>query len=145
QPRQAEIHHARFKIGSECDVCWFEITMQHALLMGVVDGFRDFLQTFGGPSRRQRIFSKGFCECSAGHVFHGQKWLTSNFTSLVQNYDVWMMQSRHSLNLAQKTMPFIIRSVPTDHFERHPPIQPDVPSFEDLTHRAVPQRLEQLI
>src|SRR5262249_24006729 len=93
------------------------------------------------------IFRESFGESSPGHIFHCQERLIRHFTRFVQNYDVRMLQSRYGFSLAQKTMPLILRSVTAvpNYFLRHQSVQPNMPGFKDLTHRAVPEGLDQLI
>jgi hypothetical protein len=93
------------------------------------------------------MLSKSFSERSPRHIFHCQKWLTRYFSRLVQNYDVRMMQSRYSFRLAQEAMPLILRSVAAvpNHFQSDQSVQTDMPRFENLTHRPVPEGLDQLI
>src|SRR5204863_83991 len=115
----------------------FEVAVQHAALVGIVDGLRDLLHVARGPSGRQRPRAHKVGKIVPLNEIHCEIGLAFPFTYFVDTDDVWMLETRRCLRFG--TEPFdgspAGELAGQDHLERHLAVEVVLASSSRTTSR----------
>lgn len=99
---QAEVRHFRLPIDSEQYVQWFQVTVNHASLVGEVHRARQHFHQFRGRTIRQRCAAKFSIQAAALRLLHREVRPTIMFADLEHLDDVVMSEMTYRLHLAAK-------------------------------------------
>ena len=133
---EAEVRDARLVEGVDEHVGRFEVAVQHAALVSIVDGLRDLLHVARGPSGRQRPRAHKVGKIVALNEIHREVGLAFHFAYFVDTDDVRMLETRRCLRFG--TEPFDGRPAGElagqDHLECHLTVEVGLASAIDHAH-----------
>ena len=144
---QAEIGDARLVVGVDEHIRWFEVAVQDALLMRVVDRFGNGLEILSRAPGRQRNVPHQGGQTGAIHEIHREIVLAGVDPDFMDRDDVRMVQHRRRRGLGAKTLHERLgrELAGEDHLHRHEAIQADLPGFVHHPHAAAGDLFEQLV
>ncbi len=107
-PRKTEVAHMRLVFVVEEDIGWFQVPVQYAALMRVINGLCDLDQNSGemtvgrgiGHSPRDQLLDR----CSFDQL-HAVKAEAITFPDFIDRHDVWMVEARRGAGLQAETFP----------------------------------------
>jgi hypothetical protein len=129
------------------DVGRFEIAMEDAVPVSVMDRLGDGLDVPGRHSRRDGPVAHDLAQRPAGHVVHREERLTLVLAHLVNGYDVRVLQRGSGLGLgAEPTHELGPRERGADHhFEGDNAVQASLPGSVNHAHSPTGDFLQQLV
>src|SRR5882762_10011954 len=103
------------------DIRWFEIAVQHALRMRVMDRLCDGARVCCGALRGEWSVADHLGECPPLHEIHGKVMVAVPFPGLMDADNVRMLQMSGGFRLAAKTQHILFAGeLPCqNHFERN--------------------------
>ena len=144
---ETEIGDERLAAGVQKDVCRLDVAVQHAVLVRVVHGPRDFGQQFGGLARGQRLAAKAPGEVRPIHEPHREVVLPLVLSHVEHRDDVRMIQPCDCLRLAIEALDKIARreGPGQKHLEGDYALEADLTRLVDHAHPASGDFLQQLV
>ena len=144
---QAEVRDARLVEGIEQHVRWFEVAVERAALVRILNGLGDkahVLRRLGGG---QRFFADERGQVLSLDIFHREVVLTIVLAHLVDGHDVGVMQIGRRLGLRQEALQRggIGQLARQNHFYRHNAVETHLPGLVDHAHSASSDFLQQLV
>ena len=123
---QSEIGNARLAGVVQEDVRGFEVAVQHALAVRVVDGLGDLLDQYACLARGQWAIAHQLGQSLALDVIHREEGIALVLAHFVDGDDVGMLQARGGFGLRAKARYFrgAGEFARQNHFQRHDAIKP---------------------
>jgi hypothetical protein len=127
--------------GEEEDVGGFEVAVDNAPLVGVVDGPGQGLQQPGRRAGRPGRALQPVGQAAALDILQGQKGPALVLADFVDLHDVGVAQPGHRLGLGLKPRPLPVAGIGPrpDHLEGHQPVEREVPGLVDDPHPPLAQ------
>ena len=145
--REAKVADARRTRSIEQDVRGLQVAMQHALLMGIVNGLSHRPEQRGGLARGQRIFASKISQGAAIHQFHGEERLPIVLARFVNRDDVRMPQPRGGggFNLEPAAGVLTGKRAGDEKLHRNDPSETALTRAIDDAHAAASDGFEQIV
>ena len=124
-----------------------EVTMQDALLVGVVNRLRNRPQIARCTRGWQRPATRNLRQAPARDVFHGEEVLAVLETDLVNGDQVWMLQTGKGRGLIMEALHKFRSGMRSEQqqFYRDDPLQADLSGPENDPHSSAGDFFQQLI
>ena len=134
--RQSKIHQLGARLGQH-DVAGFQIAVDHASAMRLVQSFADLNAELQHLRQRQRAFAQAVGKSFAFEKLHDQIVSSILMANIVQSADVGMIQRRNRPCLALKALPgFGRREMRRKNLNRNRAIEAGVARAVNLAHAA---------
>ena len=137
---QAEIGQMHLVVGEvDEDIRRFEVAVEDALLVGVVNGLGDRPGVAGGLAGGQRFAGQHLGEVLALDKVHREKRLAVHLADLVDGDDAGVMEMRRGLGLALEAFDDFGAGplAEQEHLEGDDPVELRLPGAKDDAHAAV--------
>ena len=144
---QPEVGDPRVAVLVEEDVGRLEVAVDHAALVGVLDGLGDLADQPGGLARGQRTVGKALGEALPLDETHLKVMLALVLANLVDRHDAGMVEVGGRLGLAVEPLDvgLIGELAGEDHLECDGPVEADLPGLEDDPHAAAGDLADDLV
>ena len=144
---QAEVGHVRLTPRVEQHVGRFQVAVEDAALVGMVDGPRYLSQSPGRLPRRVHHPVEPPIEASAVEQSHAEVMVALMLAHLVDRHDVRVVEVGHGLGLDAEPVDIGRAGEPAgqDHLQGHHTVQADLPRLVDDPHPAAGDLLKQLV
>ena len=144
---QAEITYERFPVFTQEDVGRFEIAMENAALVGVVNRTRDFLHRAHGLFEIAAELLCVFTECSLGDEGHAEKVLAVVFSNFVDRKDVGMVELGGGKGFGAKASEFCFSREPAfrDELDGDIAVELGLAGTIDRSHAALANALKDFV
>ncbi len=121
--------------------------MQHAVLVGVVDGAGRLLQVDGGGAAGQGVGRNALGEAAAADVLHAEVRLALVRAGLVQGDDAGVLQlgGGGGLGVEAVAVVGVGESAAEDHLQGDGAVEADVAGLEDDAHAAAADLLDEFV
>ena len=144
---QAEVGDERLILRVDEHVGRLEVTMENAMLMGIVDRLGDGLHVASGTAGGQRVPANQNRQTLPLHVIHRDEMLARAKTDFVDGDNVGMMQRRRRHRLSPEALHRLWQRVRSEQeqLEGDYPVQASLAGLINDPHAAVPNLLEQFV
>ena len=135
----AEIRNLHLALFVYNQVFRFDVTMNNAAVMSVLEGFadgRDNGQRFLGV---KPVRPEDLAQVDAIHEFHQQKIERAGLPEIVDGDNIWMAQARQCLGFALESLgeTLVAGALGREHLESHKTFELRLAGFEDNAHAAL--------
>ena len=144
---QAEIGDPRLIVFINDNIGRFEVAVQDAVLMRVMNGSGNGFDVGGRTLRGQWTIPHDLGQRPTGHIVHREEVLAVVFADLVDGHNVRMLQTRNGLGFGLKAFDFggSGQQARLDHLQRHRSVQADLARLVHHPHAATSEQLEQFV
>ena len=147
-PGKAEVRHLRLAAFVQQHVGRFQVEVQDAEPVRVVDGFGHAAHQHGGVLRRQRATRvDALGEALPAHQRHREEIQFGVRADLVDRHDVGMLQARRTLRLAGEARDEVGRGPRSgrEQLQRHIAVERTLAGAIDHAHAALTELFEQFV
>ena len=144
---QAEVGDLRVAVPVEQDVRWFQVTVDHSVPVGVLDGLGDAANQFGRLWGTQRSFGQALGEALSFDETHRKVVLALVLSDLDDRHDSGMVKVGGGLGLSVETydVGLVGKLSGEDHLERNGAVEPHLPGLEHDAHAAASDLADDLV